>query len=1048
MAARGGAVAQVGADSPQRPRQRFAHRRWLWVLIVASALPLLVNLALTVTATHLVSSQSERLSYASQAYFDTRYYDEVLTMSANMAATTGDPYWTQRYRRAQAELAASLDVALTKTSGVELSDLVLTSSANDALLALEDKALSAVARGDLVAAQNIMASPEYAALKAEYSDSVAQAEAAFRLQAERDVSTWTRLLALQFVMLALSMAWLMTVSVLLLRAWRREAAAEIGDLHADLVQSDERFRRAMQESAIGMCIANRDGDFIEVNPALCNYFGYPESELLATTWQDLTWPDDLDRDLEQVARVVTGEIDHFSLRKRYLHRTGRMLIGELVVSGIRDDAGELAYFLAQIVDVTARTEAEAAQIDSERRYRLLAENATDLVFRTTPDGIVTWVSPALTDALGWHPADVLDGRICDLVHPEDRHSAWGTMCAGGAAEANDEQPDSSDTALVRMLLAPGLPTGGFRWVSVRVTRIVDPQGHPEALVLGVRDVDDLVRTRSEMAVVRRAEERLRLYMESAAVGMAIASRDGHLVSVNPALANLLNYAAADLNGRSLIDLTHPEDRAGIAKSLAVVSEGDVTNVTNRQRLQTHDGGFLWVDLSLAPVRYPDGSLRHFVAQVVDVSAEVANFEALQRNAAHYRILAENASDVVYQTDMHGTIRWISPSVHTVLGWTPDTLIGTKSMSLVDPADVSFAERSKQAAYLGSPLTNMVLRFRRINGASRYMSMSARPFFGADGQQSGVIVSLRDVTEEHAAAEELRMSEERFRLAIDGAPQGVGLADAAGRFIEVNPALCALVGRTESNLLTCAVTDLFPEAECAESAAQSAGAASGDRHRHRIVTATGEIWVDHSVGLLRDDQGEVRFSVHQFTDATAARAREAELQRRATRDSLTGVANRAEVLAQLRDRLSAQRGQADLVGVLFCDVDNLKHINDAFGHACGDAALTATADRLVAAVRGSDTVGRVGGDEFVVVMSHFRKWSDFVRVVGNIQQKASRPVTCGGVVRDVTVSVGATLAGVGSEPEQVLAHADQALYGAKNGGRNRVVFYEEPGANQG
>ena len=927
--------------SPRRPAERptahesrqsvvFARRRWPAVLLLASALPLLISLVLTVAAVNLVSSQANRLSYASQAYFDTRYYDEVLTMSAKMAAVTGDPMWTQRYRSAQVALADSLDVALAEASGVELVELVATSTANDALVAIEENALAAVAQGDLASAQKLMGSTEYAQLKSEYADSVADAELVFEATAAHDLTTWTRLLALQFGMLALSMAWIVVVAVLLLRAWRRRALAQIGELHADLRESDERFQRAMRESAIGMCIADPGGAFVEVNPALCEFFGYSEDELRARTWQQLTWPDDLERDLDQVRRVVAGELDHFQMRKRYRHQDGRMLIGDLTVSGIRDDSGELAYFLAQIVDITARAEAEAAKAESEQRFRLLAENATDVVFRTTDADIVTWVSPAIADTLGWQPADVLGQEMCRLVYPDDRREARTTLCAAGAG-AN---PGSS-TALVRFLTSP-IPTSDtraatdvhataqavpHRWVSVRATQILDAQGQPDGLVLGVQDVDELVRTRSEMAVVRRAEERLRLFMQSAAVGMAIAALDGQLVTVNPALATLLGVLPAELAGRTLTDLTHPDDRAALAAARTAVAGGDSTNAAVRQRLRTPTGDFIWVDLSLAPVRYPDGSLRHFVTQVVDVSAEVANFEAL------------------------------------------------------------------------------------------------------------------------------RLSEEQFRLAIDGAPQGVALTDADGVLIEVNPALCDLLGHSEGDLVGRAMAEIFQATEGAEADIPDAAEnESCPQHSHRFLTPTGEIWVEHSIGELRDDHGELKFCVHQFTDQTAARAHQADLERRATRDPLTGVANRAEVLAQLRARLTTHAEDPDLVGVLFCDVDNLKHINDAFGHACGDVALTSAADRLVAAVRGSDTVGRMGGDEFVVVMSHFRRHSDFVRVVANIQHRVSRPITCDGAVRELTISVGARLAPVGADPEQVLAQADQALYRAKQAGRNQVAFHEESGGN--
>jgi PAS domain S-box-containing protein len=127
-----------------------------------------------------------------------------------------------------------------------------------------------------------------------------------------------------------------------------------------LRESEERFRGAFQAAAIGFALVETDGRFRAVNPSLCRMLGYGEAELLAMTWQDVTHPDDVERDRPLRARLVAGEIESFHLDKRYVHKGGTVVWGQLAVSLVRDAAGTPAYTVAQVTDVTARKEAEQA----------------------------------------------------------------------------------------------------------------------------------------------------------------------------------------------------------------------------------------------------------------------------------------------------------------------------------------------------------------------------------------------------------------------------------------------------------------------------------------------------------------------------------------------------------------------------------------------------------------------------------------------------------------------------------------------------------------
>ncbi len=147
-----------------------------------------------------------------------------------------------------------------------------------------------------------------------------------------------------------------------------------------------------------------------------------------------------------------------------------------------------------------------------------------------------------------------------------------------------------------------------------------------------------------------------------------------------------------------------------------------------------------------------------------------------------------------------------------------------------------------------------------------------------------------------------------------------------------------------------------------------------------------------------------------------------------------MANRGESLA----RLTAHAADpTDPVSLLFCDIDNLKLINDRYGHPTGDVVIAALAERLTHGVRHADSVGRIGGDEFLVILADVGSASELHRIATKLQEDVSHPVKTENHLVDLTLSVGAVVARPGEDPDAILARADRALYRAKEHGRNRV-----------
>jgi len=170
-----------------------------------------------------------------------------------------------------------------------------------------------------------------------------------------------------------------------------------------LMESEERFRGAFEFAAIGMALVAPDGRWLRVNPSLCRIVGYTPEELLATTFQAITHPDDLETDIEFVRQMLDGSIPHCQLEKRYIHKDGHVVWALLSVSMVRDPDSRPLYFVSQIQEIGARKEAEARLIESELRYRTI----TDLVPGFVYEGILsagrmnmTWVSEGFERVYG------------------------------------------------------------------------------------------------------------------------------------------------------------------------------------------------------------------------------------------------------------------------------------------------------------------------------------------------------------------------------------------------------------------------------------------------------------------------------------------------------------------------------------------------------------------------------------------------------------------------------------------------------------------------
>ena len=282
----------------------------------------------------------------------------------------------------------------------------------------------------------------------------------------------------------------------------------------------------------------------------------------------------------------------------------------------------------------------------------------------------------------------------------------------------------------------------------------------------------------------------------------------------------------------------------------------------------------------------------------------------------------------------------------------------------------------------------------------------------------------------------------LRAAAEATEALLVVVDGEGRILLANPALERFTGRSARELLGRRFTDVYvvPEHVALARDAVARAVATGQAHPQEgdWLTGTGErrrIAMRNTV--LTDGAGRPHAIACVAVDVTDDPQRHARLQYRADTDLLTGIANRAVLFEVLRVH---QEGGAGC-GVLFCDLDDFKVVNDVHGHPVGDGVLAEVTERLVAAVRPEHLVARFGGDEFVVVCPAVSA-AELEALAAEVAERMTAPFsTPAGTVR-LGVSVGAAVGRDGESVDQLIARADRAMYGVKTHRRRRALR-EEP-----
>lgn len=309
--------------------------------------------------------------------------------------------------------------------------------------------------------------------------------------------------------------------------------------------------------------------------------------------------------------------------------------------------------------------------------------------------------------------------------------------------------------------------------------------------------------------------------------------------------------------------------------------------------------------------------------------------------------------------------------------------------------------------------------------------------------------IRNLLERERLRRELQRREADLRLAASvfaHTHDSVVITDAENRIIDVNNAFCRMTGYAKEEVLGKNPSVLKSGRQSAEfyenmwCSLLGSGYWNGELWNRR---KSGEVYAAlTSISVVRDEQGRVHHYIGLSADITPLKNHELDLERIAHFDPLTGIPNRVLLADRLNQALAHTRRANNTMAVCYLDLDGFKPINDQFGHDIGDQLLIEISQRIKDCLRAGDTVARIGGDEFVLLLLDFNAAHECQAVLQRMLDRVAEPASIGGHCVSVSASLGYTLFPADpADTETLLRHADQAMYSAKQGGKNRYHLFD-------
>ncbi|OUL22137.1 hypothetical protein BV372_30890 [Nostoc sp. T09] len=600
-----------------------------------------------------------------------------------------------------------------------------------------------------------------------------------------------------------------------------------------LRESEERFRCTFEQAAVGMSHVSLQGHFIRLNQRFCEIAGYPQAELQTLTFQEITHPEDLTADLQQVEKLLAGEISTYSMEKRYIRKNGSIVWINLTVTLVRDRFGKPNYFISVIEDVSIRKQAEACLQESiteriyaeqalqqlnqelearvERRTAALRESEErwQLALRGSNDGIWDWniktgevfLSTRWEEMRGFaeHELNYNVEEWTTQIHPDDRDRVLSAVADHLARKS----------PLFREEYRVKCKDGSYMWVLDRGQALWDEAGNAIRMAGSGTDITERKQAEAQLLTLSRMQQAI---LDATDYSIVSTDSQGIIKTFNAGAQKMFGYTADEVVGLMTPSCILHDEKEIKQKAAALslklgreIAPGleFFTVITQQEKTYEDewtyirkDGSRFPVILTVTALHNNEGETIGFLGIAKDITQPKQMEAQLRKSAAHLATAQRIANLGSWEFDLQTQTAIWSDEVFRIFGRAPQSGIPSydKMLQYIHPDDRDRCNFMVQQAIALGQSYEIEYRYYRLDGSLRNLLSRGEVILDADGKPKQLIGTILDITERKQIEQALRESERRYATLAEASPVAIFRLDTAGNCVYANNCWCEMTAR--------------------------------------------------------------------------------------------------------------------------------------------------------------------------------------------------------------------------------------------------------------
>lgn len=536
------------------------------------------------------------------------------------------------------------------------------------------------------------------------------------------------------------------------------------------------------------------------------------------------------------------------------------------------------------------------------------------------------------------------------------------------------------------------------------------------------------------------------YLDITGTLIVALNTDANIVLANNELCKALGYESEkDLLGKNWIEETLPkEDHVSVKAACSDVMRGNIEPYrTYETRLVQKDGSIRLIKWHNEHIRDNDGNIEGILSSGTDITKSREDDEKIKRSESYQRAILDSFPFLIWLKDTQSNFLAVNKSFANAAGVENSSeLIGKNDLDYF-PKDLSDAYRADDKAVMKSLQKKELEEIIEADGERKWFQTYKAPILDKEGNLFGTVGFARDITNRKIMEDKLKLSASVFTHTHEG----ILISDKDNVIVDVNEAFTTITGYSRDDVI-----------------GKKPNILKSNRHDKKFYSKfwtslnkdgvwKGELWnrkkngaeyvENATISVIYDNNKNVQNYVSMFTDITQQKLLQQKLEHNAYYDALTDLPNRILFADRMKQAISQAVRKKQLIAIAYIDIDGFKEVNDTYGHEVGDKLLILLAEKMTKLLRESDTISRVGGDEFIALFVDIQNKEVADVLLNRLIDTIAEPVTINNFSVNVSASIGVTFYPQKDklDSDQVIRQADQAMYQAKLSGKNQYIIFD-------